>query len=126
MRFVPANISRGLVIRFNLIKTFSGTWYRILNVFRFSPIATVCVASFPLIPSRPGIINSVPTIRSFGLLILFALIKSAEDRKCVSIEVINKITKEYQNLKLEKIGSLESNLPFYSRSSYLHEVDIEK
>ena len=54
------------------------------------------------------------------------LIKSAEDRKCVSVDVINKITKEYQDLKLEKIDKLELNLPFYSKSSYQHEVDIEK
>lgn len=54
------------------------------------------------------------------------LIKSAENRKCVSIETTKKIIEEYERLKTEKLKDLEENLPFYSRSSYQHEVDIEK
>jgi len=54
------------------------------------------------------------------------LIKTAEDRKCVSVDLIKKIDQEYKDLKAEEIWDLEANLPFYSRSSYLHEVDIEK
>lgn len=54
------------------------------------------------------------------------LIKTAEDRKCVSLDIINKINQEYKDLKLEKIETLEWNLPFYSKSSYLLEVEIEK
>lgn len=54
------------------------------------------------------------------------LIKSAEDRKCVSLEVIKKITEEYNSLKNEDVSTLETRLPGYSRASYQHEVDIEK
>ena len=54
------------------------------------------------------------------------LIKTAEDRKCVSVDLIKKINQEYKDLKSEKIETLEWNLPFYSRSSYLLEVEIEK
>lgn len=54
------------------------------------------------------------------------LIKTAEDRKCVSVDLIKKINQEYKDLRAEDIWNLETNLPFYSRSSYLHEVDIEK
>jgi predicted DNA-binding ribbon-helix-helix protein len=54
------------------------------------------------------------------------LIKTAEDRKCVSVDLITKINQEYKSLRTEEIGNLEANLPFYSRSSYQHEVDIEK
>lgn len=54
------------------------------------------------------------------------LIKSAEDRKCVSLEVIKKITEEYNSLKNEDVSTLETRLPAYSRASYQHEVDIEK
>lgn len=54
------------------------------------------------------------------------LIKTAEDRKCVPVELIKKINQEYKSLKTEEIWNLEKNLPFYSRSSYQHEVDIEK
>ncbi len=54
------------------------------------------------------------------------LLHSAEDRKCVSVEVIKKITEEYNSLKNEDISTLETRLPWYSRASYQHEVDIEK
>ena len=54
------------------------------------------------------------------------LIKSAEDRKCVPVETVKKITEEYQSLKNEEIWNLETRLPSYSRASYQHEVDIEK
>lgn len=54
------------------------------------------------------------------------LIKAAEDRKCVSVELIHKLNQEYKDLKNEGIETLEQNLPYYSRSSYQHEVDIEK
>lgn len=54
------------------------------------------------------------------------LIKTAEDRKCVSVELIKKITEEYKSLQNEEIWSLETNLPVYSRASYQHEVAIDK
>ncbi len=54
------------------------------------------------------------------------LIKTAEDRKCVSVDLITKINQEYKSLRTEEIANLDKNLPFYSRSSYQHEVDIEK
>lgn len=54
------------------------------------------------------------------------LIHNAEDRKCVSVDVIKKITEEYKSLKNEEVSSLEERLPSYSRASYQHEVDIEK
>lgn len=54
------------------------------------------------------------------------LLHSAEDRKCVSVEVIKKITEEYNSLKNEDVATLETRLPAYSRASYQHEVDIEK
>lgn len=54
------------------------------------------------------------------------LIKTAENRKCVSVDLIKKINQEYKDLKAQDISDLEANLPFYSRSSYQHEVDIEK
>jgi len=54
------------------------------------------------------------------------LIKSAEDRKCAPVDTIKSIIEEYERLKSEKVEDLESNLPFYSKASYQHEVDIEK
>jgi len=44
----------------------------------------------------------------------------------VSLEVIKKITEEYNSLKNEDVSTLETRLPAYSRASYQHEVDIEK
>ncbi len=54
------------------------------------------------------------------------LIKVAEDRKCVPVEMLHKLTQEYKDLRSEEVSKLEENLPFYSRASYQHEVDIEK
>jgi hypothetical protein len=40
--------------------------------------------------------------------------------------MLHKLTQEYKDLRSEEVSKLEENLPFYSRASYQHEVDIEK
>jgi predicted DNA-binding ribbon-helix-helix protein len=54
------------------------------------------------------------------------LIKMAEERKCSDLDLIKRIREEYINLKNENLNTLSDKLPFYSRSSYQHEADIEK
>lgn len=54
------------------------------------------------------------------------LISTAEDKKCIDVETLNKLIHEYENLKRESVDTLVDNLPYYSRSSYQYEAKIEE